>query len=121
MARPYSSDLRERVIEAVAGGESCHDVAAVFDVSVSSVVKWRQRERETGTVAAKPMGGKRPFLLMGQREWLLSRIAEEPDLTLQALQNELREGGTMVSLDTLWRFLKSCGITFNKNQRRKAK
>jgi transposase len=121
MARPYSSDLRERVVESVAAGKSCQAVAAVFDVSVSSVVKWRQRERETGSAAAKPMGGKRPFLLAGQREWLLSRIAEEPDLTLQALLNELHERGTMVSLDTLWRFLKNCGITFKKNLRRKAK
>jgi len=52
-------------------------VAALFDVSVASVVKWSQRARATGTAAAKPMGGKRPFALAGERDWLLARLAEK--------------------------------------------
>ena len=40
MARPYSNDLRERVVEAVEAGDSCRTVAARFGVAVSSVVKW---------------------------------------------------------------------------------
>ena len=62
MARPYSLDLRERVVALVARGETCRSVAAVFDVSVASVVKWSQRSRATGSAAAKAMGGKRPRL-----------------------------------------------------------
>ncbi len=42
MARAYSLDLRERVVAAVAAGESCRRVAANFRVSV---VKWSQRKR----------------------------------------------------------------------------
>ncbi len=38
MARPYSLDLRERVVAAVAAGESCREVAATYKVSVASVV-----------------------------------------------------------------------------------
>jgi transposase len=45
MARAYSLDLRERVVAAVAAGESCRRVAANFRVSVASVVKWSQRKR----------------------------------------------------------------------------
>ena len=52
MARAYSLDLRERVVAAVAGGESCRAVAATFKVSVASVVKWSQRFRATGSAAA---------------------------------------------------------------------
>jgi len=51
MAQAYSLDLRERVVRSVAGGKSCHAVAGLFDVSVSSVVKWRQVEHETGSAA----------------------------------------------------------------------
>lgn len=51
MARALSNDLRERVVAAVAGGESCRSVAARFEVAVSSVVKWSQRKRRTGSVA----------------------------------------------------------------------
>ena len=78
MARPYSQDLRER---AVAGGHTCRAVAALFGVSVASVVKWSQRFRATGSAAAAKMGGRRPLRLAGEREWLLARIAAKPDLT----------------------------------------
>jgi transposase len=50
MTRPLSNDLRARVVAAVAGGESRRAVAARFDVAVSSVVKWCQRYRATGSV-----------------------------------------------------------------------
>jgi len=53
MPGPYSLDLRERVVEAVDAGASCRAAAASFRVSVSTVVKWAQRWRATGSVAAK--------------------------------------------------------------------
>ena len=56
MARPYSKDLRDRVVGSVAGGRSCRATAAIFGVSVASVVKWSQRWRATGSAAAKQMG-----------------------------------------------------------------
>ncbi len=115
MARAYSLDLRERVVAAVSRGESCRSVAAAFDVSVASVVKWSQRSRATGTPAAKRMGGNRPFLLKGERNWLLARLGEKSDLTLHALLSELRDRGVVVSCDTLWRFLRREGISFKKN------
>ena len=70
----------------------------------------------TGSAAAKPMGGKRPYLLEGERDWLLARLAEKPDLTLHALLAELGERDVVVSCDTLWRFLKRQGISFKKNR-----
>ena len=97
MARAYSLDLRERVVAAVLHGLSCRAVAVRFDVSVASVVKWAQRARETGSPAARPMGGKRPYLLAGQRSWLLARLDEKPDLTLHTLLRELGGRGVTVS------------------------
>jgi transposase len=116
MARPYSNDLRERVVATVAAGRPCRAVAELFDVSVASVVKWSQRARATGSAAAKPMGGKRPYLLESQRDWLLGRLREKPDLTLHALLTELADRGVVVSCDTLWRFLRREGISFKKNR-----
>jgi len=55
MTRPLSNDLRERVVAALAGGESCRVVAARFGVTVSSVVKWSQRYRTTGS---RVLGGE---------------------------------------------------------------
>jgi transposase len=82
MARAYSLDLRERVVAAVAAGQSCRSVAKTLMVSVASVVKWSQRQRVVGSPAALRMGGRRPYLVARERDWVLSRIAEKPDLTL---------------------------------------
>jgi transposase len=59
MPKPYSQDLRERVVRTVEAGVSCREAAAIFEVSPSSAIKWVARWRRTGSVAAKPMGGKR--------------------------------------------------------------
>jgi transposase len=119
MARPYSLDLRERVVSQVAGGMSCHEAAELNSLVPSTVVKWTQRQRQTGSPAAKAMGGKRPYLLEEQRSWLLARLQEKSDLTLHALLGELAEvRGVVVSCDTLWRFLKRAGVSFKKNAAR---
>ncbi len=88
--------------------------AALFGVSVASVVKWSQRWRASGTAAAKQMGGWRQLLLTRERAWLLARIAEKPDLTLRAVVAEPAERGTPASYGAVWRFFKHEGITFKK-------
>ena len=118
MARPYSLDLRERVVASVTGGRSRRKTAALFGVSVASVVKWSQRFQATGSAAAKPMGGHRPRLLMGERDWLLARIAEKPDLTLRAVVAELVGRGVAASYGAVWAFFASEGITFKKKPAR---
>lgn len=118
MARAYSLDLRERVVAAVASGQSCRTAAGRFGVSVASVVKWSQRFRATGSAAAKPMGGRRPYALEGERNWLLARVGETPDLTLRALAAELAARGILVSHYAVWHLLIREGITFKKKPAR---
>jgi transposase len=114
MARAYSLDLRERVVAAVEEGQSCREVARVYRVSVASVVKWSQRQRESGSPAAKPVGGRKPYAVATERDWVLARIVEQPDLTLRALVVELADRGLVVSYYALWHFMKREGITFKK-------
>jgi transposase len=102
MARPYSQDLRDRVVGSVAGGRTSRATAALFGVSVASVVKWSQRWRAGGSAAAKQMGGWKQLMLLSEREWLLARIAEKPDLTLRALVAEPCERGTPASYGAVW-------------------
>ena len=118
MGRAYSLDLRERVVAAVAAGESCRSVAATFKVGVASVVKWSQRFRATGSAAARPMGGNRPYVLSSERDWLLTRLAEQPDITLRALLAELAERGIKVSYYAVWHFFEHEGISFKKKPAR---
>ena len=57
MARPYSVDLRVRVIGDISTGASRREAAERYGVSPSVVVLWAQRFERTGSVAAKPSGG----------------------------------------------------------------
>ena len=114
MARPYSQDLRDRVVSSVASGRTCRATAALFGVSVASVVKWSQRWRATGSAAAKRMGGWRPLRLQRERDWLLTRIAAKPDLTVREVVAELAARGTPASYGAVWRFFQREGISFKK-------
>jgi len=118
MVRPYSLDLRERVV-AAAADQSCRAVAKRFGVSVSSVVKWRQRARATGSAAARPMGGKRPILLAGRRAFILERIALKPHISVRALQAELARQGTVASYGAVWTFLHRQDLSHKKKPARR--
>jgi len=114
MTRPYSQDLRDRVVRFVVGGATCREAASRYGVGVATVVRWAQRHRATGSAAALPMGGARRAVLAGERDWLLARIAETPDLTLRAIQAELAQRGVVVSYDAVWRFYRQEDVTFKK-------
>lgn len=115
MARPLSNDLRERVVAAVREGASCRMVASRFGVAVSSVVKWSQRARRTGSVAPGRMGGHRRPILEPHRAFILARLQDRPETTLLEMRELLvAECGVRVSLDTIWRFLRAERQTYKK-------
>ena len=114
MTKPYSDDLRERVVAAMQSGASCRSVAARFGVAPSSVVKWTQRAAQTGSVSPAQMGGYRRPVLEPHRAWLLDQVQACPHITLAILQEMLAQRGIVVSHDTVWRFLRGCGFSFKK-------
>ena len=118
MPKPYSQDLRERVVRAVEAGASCHEAAAAFEIGVSSAIRWVARLRQTGSVAAKPMGGKHSPL-DASKEWLLELVVAEPDLTLEEIRGRLRVRGIKVSASSVWRFYDRHDVTFKKKPARR--
>jgi transposase len=118
MVKPYSEDLRVRVVGRVEAGHPVRAVAETFGVSVSSVVKWSQRKRQTGSVVAKPMGSRQARSLLAQRDWMLARIAEKPDVTLRELVSELEARAVTTSYGSVWRLLSDEGISFKKKPAR---
>ena len=64
------------------------------------------------------MGGRRPYLVARERDWVLALIAEKPDLTLRALLKELADRVLVVSYYALWHFLQHEGVTFKKKSSR---
>jgi transposase len=64
------------------------------------------------------MGGDHSSRLRDERDWLLHRIEEAPDLTLEELRAELAGRGKLVGYGTVWRFFAAEGISFKKNRAR---
>ena len=119
MVRPLSEDLRRRVVHRVEAGHSVREVAKTFGVSAASVVRWSQRKRQTGSVAAKPMGSRMARALAGQRDWILRRLQTKPDLTLRELVGELQARSIGASYGSVWRLLNDEGVSFKKKPARK--
>jgi transposase len=111
--RPYSSDLRERVAAAVDHQEgSIREIARVFRVSTSFVVRLLQRRRDWGTLDPKPhQGGPAPALGPDDLKRLTDLVRDQPDATLEQLR---QRGGFSCSLKTLWFALDRLGLTRKK-------
>jgi len=114
MPRPYSMDLRERVVFAVnEEGLSRHEAAERFGIAVSTAVHWLKRANTTGSVAPKRVGGYKPAILSGaNRDWLLERTRS--DFTLRGLVAELADRGVRVDYRSVWRFVHAEGLSFKK-------
>jgi putative transposase len=115
--KPYSVDLRERVVAAVeTGGLSRRQAAMQFGVGASTVINWVRRLRESGSVAVGQMGGHKPKSIAGEhRAWLLARTKEK-DFTLRGLVAELAERGLKVDYRTVWSFVHAEKLSFKKNR-----
>ena len=117
MTRPYSMDLRERMVRAVEAGASRRATAAKFAVSPSCVVKLLQRWRRQGTLEPDPPGGGRRAKLANQAKRVDALLAATPDITIAELKARLAADGIEVSPSAISRFLKACGLTRKKRPR----
>jgi transposase len=98
MPRPYSNDLRARVIEAIEAGASRREVAERYELSASVVVLWAQRFEQTGSVAAKPSGGS-TSPLEEHADFLLTLIVKRPDLTLDEIVAAMAKRSSLSNRD----------------------
>jgi putative transposase len=115
MAKPYSDDLRERVVLCVEGGRSRHQAAGQFAVSVSFVVKLMQRFQATGSVKPGDFGGHKAPKLARHEAVVRELVEQTPSATLLELQRKLSERGVQVGKSSIDRFLKRLRISFKKN------
>lgn len=100
--KPYSQDLREKLIRALEAGETQEEVADRFTVSLSFVEKLWRRWRETGSCAALPHAGGRQRALREHEAAIRKEVASQPDVTLAELSERLASAGApAVSLATI--------------------
>ena len=113
MSRAISMDLRERAMARLDEGQTVRKVAEALSVAPSSVVKWSQRRRATGSCAPGKPGGRRPRKIVGDHEaWLLKRLGTA--FTLRGLVDELAARGLEVDCRTVWNAVHRAGYSFKK-------
>lgn len=117
MAKPYSQDLRERVVLAVEAGATRQAAGDRFGVSDSSAIRWVQRWRAEGDFAAKRRGGS-SSPLEEHATVLLALMIEQPDLTLDEWCVVLRARGILTSRVSVWRFFDRHQVSYKKNPAR---
>jgi len=116
--RPYSMDLRERVVAACDAREGSREqIAKRFGVSTAWIRRLLQRRRETGSIAPLPQNaGRKRALNDRQMKKLKSWVRRHQDATLK----EIRAGmGLSISIAALDRALRVLGLTLKKNRSRR--
>ena len=116
MPRPYSSDLRRRVVLTVENGASCRQTAALFKASVSFVIKLLQRVQATGEVSPAQFGGYKVSPLAAHEADLRRWVAERSEITIAELQTRLSERGTKTSPAAIARCLAKLGLTRKRHR-----
>jgi transposase len=114
MAKPYSEDLRRRVIEAIDGGATIPEVVEQCGVSISSVVRFLKLHRDTGSVSAAKFGGYKEFMLAAHEELVRKLIEEQADITLAELKARLAKKNVLVGKSSISRFLIHLKLSFKK-------
>jgi len=115
MGKPYSLDLRERIIGFVGVGGSRREAADRFGVSPSCAIKLVDRWDRTGSAVPGKRGGS-VGKLAPHKDFLLGRVKEKPDITMPELAEALQaETGTEAAPASLSRFLIRHGQRFKKN------
>jgi transposase len=116
--KPYSQDLRDRIIQALEARTATQRmIAERFCVSSSFVEKLWQRWRRSGSSAAKPHAGGRQSPLKDHLEILRSEVAKHPDATLADLRDRLIAAqGPPVSTATLCRALQRLKLPLKKSR-----
>ena len=117
MPKPYSQDLRDRVIDAVERGEMSRRAAARrYEISESVAIKWLERVERHGSREPIGHGGHRASKLMPHRAFLEAARAEKTDITLSALCDRLLcERGVKSDTSMMSRFFRRLGVTFKKD------
>jgi transposase len=116
--KPYSQDLRDRIIQALeAGTATQRAIAQRFCVSTAFVEKLWQRWRRSGSSAAKPHAGGRQSALKAHLEFLRSAVTKQPEATLADLRERLVAAqGPRVSTATICRALQRLKLPLKKSR-----
>ena len=114
--RAYSTDLRERIVRAVADGLPLREAARRFGVGVTAVKHYVVQYRQTGSLARKPIPGCPRRIGREQEAILRARLEAAPDATvLEHCAWWAEHQGQHLSEATMWRAVRRLGWTHKKS------
>jgi transposase len=116
MGKPYSDDLRVRVVALMAGGRTCREAGAIFGVAPSTAGNWYRRYQQTSGYSALPMGGDHRSKLTAEASWISERLSAVAELTLSEVRGDLADRGIEVSYASVWRTVRKLGLRFKKER-----
>lgn len=118
MGKPYSLDLRERVVKAIESGETRVSVSQRYDISRRTVGRYIRLRHAKGTLEPKQLGGYKGYALAGHEALISGWIAACPDMTLKEIGNRLRDEELEVCQTAIFSFLRHLDLTYKKNAAR---
>ena len=114
--KPYSADLRQRVVQALQDGQTQPAVAQRFDLSLSSVQRYARKWREHKDLAPKPTPGRARTLSQVQQSQLGDLVRSRSDWTLHRLSHAWQQhSGQSISVATMHRCLHRGGYSYKKS------
>lgn len=118
--KPYSEDLRVRVVAARQAGHSAQEIAKLFKLSKRSVERYCKQREASGHLRPKQIGGYRRSRLADHGATLQSWVEAQNDLTLAELQARCRKTlRVKIGVNALWHQLEKLGLNFKKNAARR--
>ena len=118
MGKPYSLDLRERVVSALEAGLSTRQAAARFSIGIATAGSWGRRKRSQGDVRPAKQGKPKGSVLDAHADFILGSLREQPDLTLDEMVERLvTERDVKVVRTAVWKFLDRHDQTHKKRPR----
>jgi len=109
--KPYSIDLRERVMAAYDSGRKTKEIAKLFDVSPAWARRLKQHKRERGDIIPRTGGGKQTPKV--DLVLLNKLVSAKPDATLVELRESLKVD---CALWTICRALRRLKLTYKKSR-----
>ena len=110
MPRPYSYDLRIRVIGAVEKGMAVREASQTFGVHPQTIAAWLTRKAATGDVQATVGYQRGHSHKITDPEQFKALVQEHREATLE----ELADAWGGVKRMTIWRQLRKLGYTHKK-------
>lgn len=115
MARAFSLDLRERLLQARDAGLAPVEIERLLGISRRTQRRWARQQADRGTLAPGRSSGRPPKIAPTARPALRTQVLAHPDATLaEHCARWAAATGVVVSTATMARYLRALELPLKK-------